>query len=129
MSKQTNWAPLIAGQAGIVPLSLGIPGVAKTAFFESLAQATSRRFIPYMLDQSLPEDLKGYPIVEEVEAGGRTSSRVQHASHATASVASRSWRRNSRSSRREAGSTVMKRPPRVAMWRRLSRLASLQSAT
>lgn len=34
---QTNWAPLIAGQAGVVPLSLGIPGVAKTAFFECLA--------------------------------------------------------------------------------------------
>ena len=54
---QTNWAPLIAGQVGVVPLSLGIPGVAKTAFFEALAQTTGRRFIPYMLDQSLPEEL------------------------------------------------------------------------
>lgn len=63
MSTQSNWAPLIAGQAGVVPLSLGIPGVAKTSFFEALSQATQRRFIPYMLDQSLPEDLKGYPLV------------------------------------------------------------------
>lgn len=45
---QTNWAPLIAGQVGVVPLSLGIPGVAKTAFFEALAHTTGRRFIPYM---------------------------------------------------------------------------------
>ena len=75
---QTNWAPLIAGQVGVVPLSLGIPGVAKTSFFEALAQCTSRRFIPYMLDQSLPEDLKGYPLVDEIESDGRTVKAMVH---------------------------------------------------
>jgi hypothetical protein len=75
---QTNWAPLIAGQAGVVPLSLGIPGVAKTAFFEALASATRRRFIPYMLDQSLPEDLKGYPLVQEIESNGHTVKAMVH---------------------------------------------------
>jgi len=75
---QTNWAPLIAGQVGVVPLSLGIPGVAKTAFFEALAQATKRRFIPYMLDQSLPEDLKGYPLVQEINSDGQTVKAMVH---------------------------------------------------
>ncbi|MCO6458556.1 MAG: AAA family ATPase [Pirellulaceae bacterium] len=78
MSCQTNWAPLIAGQAGVVPLSLGIPGVAKTAFFESLAVATGRRFIAYMLDQSLPEDLKGYPLVQDVEIDGEQARAMVH---------------------------------------------------
>lgn len=78
MSTQTNWAPLIAGQAGVVPLSLGIPGVAKTAYFESLAMATGRRFIPYMLDQSLPEDLKGYPMISDVQVNGGTVKAMVH---------------------------------------------------
>lgn len=75
---QTNWAPLIAGQAGVVPLALGIPGVAKTAFFEALAESTNRRFIPYMLDQSLPEDLKGYPLVQEIQSNGQTVQAMVH---------------------------------------------------
>ena len=75
---QTNWAPLIAGQVGVVPMSLGIPGVAKTAFFEALASATQRRFIPYMLDQSLPEDLKGYPLVQEIESDGKSVKAMVH---------------------------------------------------
>jgi len=75
---QTNWAPLIAGQVGVVPLSLGIPGVAKTASFEALASAIQRRFIPYMLDQSLPEDLKGYPIVQEIESDGKSVKAMVH---------------------------------------------------
>jgi len=78
MSCQTNWAPLIAGQVGVVPLSLGIPGVAKTAYFAALAKATKRRFIPYMLDQSLPEDLKGYPLVQEIETGDQTVKAMVH---------------------------------------------------
>ena len=75
---QTNWAPLIAGQVGVVPLSLGIPGVAKTAFFEALANVTQRRFVPYMLDQSLPEDLKGYPLVQDVDVDGHTVKAMVH---------------------------------------------------
>lgn len=73
-----NWAPLIAGQVGVVPLSLGIPGVAKTAFFEALAVAANRRFVPYMLDQSLPEDLKGYPVVQDIDAGGKSVRAMVH---------------------------------------------------
>jgi len=76
MQKQVNWAPLIAGQAGVVPLSLGIPGVAKTAFFEALAEATGRRFVPYMLDQVLPEDLRGFPTLREVEIAGQRRSAM-----------------------------------------------------
>jgi len=75
---QTNWAPLIAGQVGVVPLSLGIPGVAKTAFFESLAHTTGRRFIPYMLDQALPEDLKGYPLVQDIQVNGNAARAMVH---------------------------------------------------
>ena len=35
-----NHAHFIAGQAGVIPLSLGIPGVAKTATHQALAEAT-----------------------------------------------------------------------------------------
>lgn len=62
--KQINWAHWIAGQAGVIPLSLGIPGVAKTASHQALAQATGRTFHAYMLDQSLPEDLGGYKVMD-----------------------------------------------------------------
>ena len=75
---QTNWAPLIAGQVGVVPLSLGIPGVAKTAFFEALANVTQRRFVPYILDQSLPEDLKGYPLVQDIDVDGQSVKAMVH---------------------------------------------------
>jgi hypothetical protein len=75
---QTNWAPLIAGQIGVVPLSMGIPGVAKTAFFEALAAASGRRFLPYMLDQSLPEDLKGYPVVQEIVVNDQPYKAMVH---------------------------------------------------
>lgn len=78
MSNQTNWAPLIAGQVGVVPLSIGIPGVAKTAFFEALALATGRRFVPYMLDQSLPEDLRGFPMLSDVEVNGEKLKAMVH---------------------------------------------------
>jgi hypothetical protein len=67
MSTQLNWAHWIAGQCGVIPLSLGMPGVAKTASHESLAKATNREFFPVMLDQMLPEDLGGYPVVRKME--------------------------------------------------------------
>jgi hypothetical protein len=31
-----------------------------------------------MLDQSLPEDLKGYPLVQEIETDGRTVKAMVH---------------------------------------------------
>lgn len=67
---QTNWAHFIAGQAGVVPLSLGMPGTAKTAVHRALAQQSSRRFIPLMLDQLLPEDIGGVPVPRTINIGG-----------------------------------------------------------
>lgn len=69
--KQTNWAYWIAGQAGVIPLALGMPGVAKTESTRALAKAAQRRFLPVMLDQILPEDLGGYPVVKELTHNGK----------------------------------------------------------
>lgn len=69
--KQTNWAYWIAGQAGVIPIALGMPGVAKTESTRALAKAARRRFLPIMLDQILPEDLGGYPVVKEMDHDGR----------------------------------------------------------
>lgn len=70
--KQTNWAYWIAGQAGVIPLAMGMPGVAKTESTRALAKALNRRFLPIMLDQILPEDLGGYPVVRDVTLDGQT---------------------------------------------------------
>jgi hypothetical protein len=69
MKRQVNWAHYIAMQAGVVPLSLGIPGVAKTASHAALARKAGRTFLPIMLDQCLPEDLGGFPVVRDLEIG------------------------------------------------------------
>jgi MoxR-like ATPase len=69
--KQTNWAYWVAGQAGVIPIALGMPGVAKTESTRALAYAARRRFLPVMLDQVLPEDLGGYPVVKEIDHDGR----------------------------------------------------------
>lgn len=68
--KQTNWAYWIAGQTGVIPLALGMPGVAKTESTRALSVAAGRRFLAVMLDQILPEDLGGYPVVKELEHNG-----------------------------------------------------------
>ncbi len=73
---QTNWAHFIAGQAGVVPLSLGMPGTAKTAVHRALAQQAKRRFIPLMLDQMLPEDLGGIPVPRTIEINGQPQDCV-----------------------------------------------------
>jgi hypothetical protein len=75
--KQTNWAHWIAGQVGVVPLSLGIPGVAKSACHRALAAATGRRYLPCLLDQQLPEDLGGYPVPRTIEINGQTHDCVR----------------------------------------------------
>lgn len=62
MSKQLNWAHFIAMQAGVVPLSFGSPGAAKTALHRGLANATGREFVQCILRQMMPEDIGGIPI-------------------------------------------------------------------
>jgi hypothetical protein len=42
-----NWTPLIAGQAGVVPLLPGIPGIARAVSFAALSQTIRRRFITH----------------------------------------------------------------------------------
>jgi len=71
MLKQLNWAHWISGQAGVIPLSLGIPGVAKTAMHLALARALGRPFFCLMLDQCLPEDLGGFPVVRQYDHNGK----------------------------------------------------------
>lgn len=73
---QTNWAHFIAGQAGVVPLSLGMPGTAKTAVHRALAQQSGRRFIPLMLDQLLPEDIGGVPCPRTISINGQNHECV-----------------------------------------------------
>jgi hypothetical protein len=70
MSNQLNFAHWIAGQARVIPLSLGIPGVAKTEMHRAMAKAAGRAFRAMMLDQCLPEDLGGYPVVRQVGCNG-----------------------------------------------------------
>lgn len=72
MTTQTNWAYWIAGQAGVIPLALGMPGVAKTETARALATAAGRQFLPLMLDQLLPEDLGGFPTIGELTHDGAT---------------------------------------------------------
>jgi hypothetical protein len=71
VNTQLNWAHFIAGQAGVVPLSIGIPGVGKTATHFALGKATGRHVQPYLLDQLVPEDLGGYPTVHEFQHDGQ----------------------------------------------------------
>jgi hypothetical protein len=70
MTQQLNFAHWIAGQAGVIPLSLGIPGVAKTEMHRAMAKAAGRVFRALMLDQCLPEDLGGYPVVRQIGCNG-----------------------------------------------------------
>ena len=70
MRKETNWAYWIAGQAGVIPVALGMPGVAKTQTTRALARRAGRIFLPIMLDQVLPEDLGGYPVVRQLTYDG-----------------------------------------------------------
>ena len=59
-------------------VTIGAYGWEQVAFFEALAQTTGRRFIPYMLDQSLPEDLKGYPLVQDIQVNGHAARAMVH---------------------------------------------------
>lgn len=67
-----NLAYFICGQAGLVPLATGIPGVAKTASLLALAKALG--FKLYILTGSIrePADIGGYPTLVEVVHDGRT---------------------------------------------------------
>src|SRR5262245_60480797 len=67
-TSSVNRAFYIAGQAGVVPVGLAMPGVGKTAGVSALARAVGRYFASVMLDQCLPEDLGGFPIVQDLTA-------------------------------------------------------------
>lgn len=71
MRKQTNWAYWIAGQAGVIPVAMGSPGLAKTESTRALARKANRKFFPVILSQIMPEDLGGYPVVRKLDSGGR----------------------------------------------------------
>ena len=66
-----NWGYFIAGQAGVVPVAFGSPGIAKTASCRALATATGREFVSFVLQHHLPEDFGGFPVVTEIEHAGR----------------------------------------------------------
>lgn len=67
---QPNWAHFIAMQAGVVPISFGTPGEAKTAIHRALASKSNRRFLQVILSQKLREDVGGVPVPTEVEIDG-----------------------------------------------------------
>lgn len=58
---QNNWAHAIATQVGVVPISYGPPGVAKTAWHAALAKLGGRKFLQCILRQMMPEDFGGIP--------------------------------------------------------------------
>lgn len=61
-----NAAFFIAGQAGVTPVAMGSPGLAKTASCRALADATGRRFVHFVLQHHLPEDFGGFPVASKV---------------------------------------------------------------
>ena len=67
-----NLAYFICGQAGIVPLAIGKPGVAKTASMLALAKKIGYRL--YILTGSIrePADIGGYPTLKEIIHDGQT---------------------------------------------------------
>src|SRR5262249_19172149 len=69
--RKTNWAFFVAGQAGVVPVAFGCPGVAKTASCRALALATNRKFISFVLQHHMPEDFGGFPVVRTVDHDGK----------------------------------------------------------
>lgn len=71
-AQELNYAMLIVGQCGIPACAEGDPGIGKTATMRALAQATNRRFLPYELSRTEPEDLQGFPVVKELIYEGLT---------------------------------------------------------
>jgi hypothetical protein len=49
MAKRVNWAYWFAGQAGVIPVAIGSPGMAKTASTQALARKANRVFLPVRL--------------------------------------------------------------------------------
>lgn len=64
-TNQCNWAWYIPPQVGVPSLAMAEPGVGKTATAKCIAKQTGREFLPVMLDQSMPEDIGGIPVVTE----------------------------------------------------------------
>lgn len=75
MRRETNWGMLIAPQAGVVPLMLGMPGIGKTEGAMALARLLGRPFHSLILSQCMPEDLGGIPVVVE-ENGNKVVRKI-----------------------------------------------------
>lgn len=69
---EINHAGLIVGQCGIAACFEGPPGVGKTKTLQALADCTNRQFYSYELSRTQPEDLQGFPIVDELHHLGVT---------------------------------------------------------
>lgn len=67
-----NAAYYIAGQAGICPLGIAEPGTTKSSSLRAFSRAVERHFIPFFLDQQLPEDIGGFVAKGTIEHKGRS---------------------------------------------------------
>jgi len=76
--KQLNWAPLIAMQVRVTPGCVGDPGTVKSTTFERLALKVARWYTAYMLDQTLPEDIRGYPMLQDVKIAEKEYKAMVH---------------------------------------------------
>lgn len=61
MPYSPNFAGLLCLQTGIPTGFEGSPGTAKTASFKSLAKRLNRVFVPWILRQMMPEEVRGFP--------------------------------------------------------------------
>ena len=63
---QLNWAWMIIGQIGLVPVAEGDPGTGKSETANAIAVESRRRFQPYELSKTYPEELGGFPVKTEI---------------------------------------------------------------
>lgn len=68
---EINFAYLICGQCGVPACAEGDPGTAKTDTTKALAHITQRRFFSYELSRTQPEDLQGFPVVDQMTLDGQ----------------------------------------------------------
>lgn len=71
LTTHLNWAPMIVAQVGIPACVEERPGTAKTATIAALARKANREFYSIELPRRQPEDLTGYPTVQQITVNGR----------------------------------------------------------